>query len=304
MVFSLLTTSYRPPTLHHLGSAKTVAFVLPGQACTPVLLSLLQAVFPCERHLFAYDGCISSIKRALEWRRGGTINMMGIIDNTTTTTIPFHNSITATTPMSRTSLTASIRTLADKLAKLPIQLADTTETWMSSVDAFFQMKENEATNDYLPYVLKLSFLVNDESLDTPDSTRRLALTNVLQFVTGSRSRPVPETVLDAAVESLRDFTNNMQPLPSLTRNQCALIEDCVFQHKSILIENKTLMDTVMPQKEWTLKAAKKISGCACCAPDEDEEEELSNVAKKEANRSRPKYVDGKMGFAFDPTQFG
>jgi len=217
----------------------------------------------------------------------------------------FYNPITATTPMSRISLTASIRTLSDALAKLPITLADTTETWMSSVNAFFRMKEEEKTNDYLPYVLKLSLIVNDETLDGDESLRRLALTNVLQFVTGSRSRPIPSVVLDAAVESLRDFCTNLPLLPTMLPKQCALIEDTVFQHKSILIENKTLMDTVMPQKEWTLKAAKKISGCACCAPDEDDVHEESNVAKKErASRARPKYVDGKMGFAFDPTQFG
>jgi hypothetical protein len=189
--------------------------------------------------------------------------------------------------------------LADSLSKLPISLADTVETWMSSVNAFLEMKENEATNDYLPYVLKLSLIVNDESLqDTDGNKRRLALTNVLQFITGSRSRPLPQGVIDAAVESLRDVTSKLPTLPSLSKKQRELVEDCVFQHKSILIENKTLMDTVMPQKEWTLKAAKKISGCACCAPDPDDMPEESSVAKKErASRARPKYVDGKMGFA-------
>lgn len=281
-----------------LGSAQTVVFTLPGQACTPSLIPLLQAVFPCERHLFAYDACIPSVERALYWRRNNS--------STTFDSLEFHNSITATTPLSSTSLTACIRTLADSLSKLPISLADTVETWMSSVNAFLEMKENEATNDYLPYVLKLSLIVNDESLqDTDGNKRRLALTNVLQFITGSRSRPLPQGVIDAAVESLPDVTSKLPILPSLSKKQCELVEDCVFQHKSILIENKTLMDTVMPQKEWTLKAAKKISGCACCAPDPDDMPEESSVAKKErASRARPKYVDGKMGFAFDPTQFG
>jgi hypothetical protein len=275
--------------------------MLPGQACTPALVPLLQAVFPCERHVFAYDACIASVQRALQWQQAKNNTSSA---ETESGSIEFHNVITATTPMSSTSLTASIKTLASILAKLPITLADTTETWMTSVDAFFQMKELENTNDYLPYVLKLSLIYNEDDLDTPNSLRRLALQNVLQFITGSRSRRIPSQVMDAAVESLRDFTtaDKKSALPTISKANKALMEDAVFQHKSILIENKTLMDTVMPQKEWSLKAAKKISGCACCAPEEGDEEEESNVAKKE--RNRPKYVDGKTAFAFDPTQFG
>lgn len=274
-----------------IGATKTVAFVLPGQACTPALVPLLQSIFPCERHVFAYDSCTSSVKRALLWQKNNNHSTA----ETNNGTIEFHDCITATTPLSSTSLTASIKTLADSLSKLPIQLADTTETWMTSVHAFLQMKENERVNEYLPFVLKLSLL-------SDDSTKRLALQNILQFITGSRSRPLSPQVMDAAVESLRDFQENQAPLLELSPEETRQIEDCVFQHKSILIENKTLVDTVVPQKEWTLKAAKKISGCACCAPDEEDEEEESSVAKRE--RNRPKYVDGKTAFAFDPTQFG
>jgi hypothetical protein len=182
-------------------------------------------------------------------------------------------------------------------------MADTTETWMASVDTFLTLKAEESTNEYLPYVLKLSLLM-DNSLE---SDRRMALTNVLQFVTGSRSRPIPEAVLDAAVESLRDLTTVSPELPTFSVRHRTQIEDCVFHHKGILIENKTLLDTVLPQKEWTLKSAKKMTGCACCAPEEDDEEETSAAADMTmpgAFAMRPKYVDGKSGFAFDPTQFG
>ena len=52
----------------------------------------------------------------------------------------------------------------------------------------------------------------------------------------------------------------------------ATIEDCTFAHKMILIGDKTLPDTVIPKKEWSLKAAKKMTSCACCFPGEEDEE--------------------------------
>ena len=261
------------------GTARTVVFTLPGQACTPALAPLLQSAFPCERHLFVYDGCVASVQRALLLRKGSSASYPGT----------FSNPIAATTPLTRT-LTKSVRNLTEALSKLPLALADTTEAWMASVDTFFKLKADERTNEYLPYVLKMSLLMEEND-------RRLALTNVLQFVTGSRSRPIPETVLDAAYESLRDLS--FPPLPTITESERKGIEDCVFRHKTILIGDKTLLDTVLPAKQWTLKSAKKISGCACCAPDEDDEEGPDGVFA-----SRPKYVDGKARFAFDPTKFG
>ena len=88
----------------------------------------------------------------------------------------------------------------------------------------------------------------------------------------------------------------------LTKNQKEVIESCVFSHKSILIGDKTLLDTVQPRKEWSLKAAKKLQSCACCAvtddddnPGPDEEKIVSKVTLG--------YVDGKTTFAFDPTKF-
>jgi hypothetical protein len=72
------------------------------------------------------------------------------------------------------------------------------------------------------------------------------------------------------------------------------------------------MDTVQPMKEWTLLAAKKVSGCSCCLPsgeDEDDDEVEGNdssLLKSPSTipaSSRSNYVDGKTGFAFDPTRF-
>ena len=101
------------------------------------------------------------------------------------------------------------------------------------------------------------------------------------------------------------------------------MEKCVFTHKSILIGEKTLLDTVQPKEDWSLKAAKKLKSCLCCIPGEGEEEgdsddeegvnEDGESTRRNAGidltvpgafaTNRPKYVDGKAGFAFDPTAF-
>ena len=109
----------------------------------------------------------------------------------------------------------------------------------------------------------------------------------------------------------------------LSESDRQAIEVCAFAHKEILIENKTLMDTVQPKVEWSLKAAKKLTSCACCMPgegDEDSEDEeeikedgftedkspaAANVIEKKPKpvSKAPVYVDGKTTFAFDPTRF-
>lgn len=139
--------------------------------------------------------------------------------------------------------------------------------------------------------------------------------------------------MDAAREFLKDCNrDHHEKNPSISEAENKAIENCVFQHKSILIGNKTLKDTVLPRQHWTLKQASR-AGCSCCGPDpyeqmEEEEGNEESVVKTNAvdmrvpggftavlnnengvvgnsapTKSTPGYVDGKMGFAFDPTKF-
>jgi hypothetical protein len=285
----------------HAFKQKTVCVTLPGQAVTAPLLPLLQRVFPCDRHLFVYDGCANVVSRCLLERKLPEEQTMR----------RFASAIRHTTPIDR-SLTNQIPALPDALQGLPLNFADTTECWMTSVNAMLKLKEEEKTNQYLPFVCKLPLLL---TLGTRDE-RQLALLNLLQFMTGSRSRSLPDgTVQDAerAVATLYKSVDTHPPKLSISLLRG--VEDCVFRHKSILLGDKTLLDTVLPSKEWTLKAAKKISGCSCCAPeegdDEDDDDNNNNKAAltakvlKEINASIPKstYVDGKNTFAFDPSKF-
>ncbi|KAI2509740.1 hypothetical protein MHU86_4722 [Fragilaria crotonensis] len=227
----------------------------------------------------------------------------------------FPSAIRHTTPLDR-SLTKQIPPLADALRELPLQFADATECWMTSVNAMLKLKENEKTNQYLPFVCRLSLLLTQ---GTPEE-RHLALVNLLQFMTGSRSRPLPDGAVNEAEAVVSKYYSSDPPKLAIHLHRA--VEDCVFRHKSILLGDKTLMDTVLPSKEWSLKAAKKVSGCSCCAPDDDDEDDegLDNGENKDAASSDPlvsqdlndistsvskksNYVDGKTKFAFDPSKF-
>ena len=128
-------------------------------------------------------------------------------------------------------------------------------------------------------------------------------------------------MLEAAQSSLKrnrsEFEDAIQS-NKLTQDEKILIEKSVFTHKSILIGEKTLLDTVQPKEDWSLKAAKKLKSCMCClepgqGDDEDESDddgegkcETTENARSETDQSnagRSKYVDGKAQFAFDPTMF-
>ena len=297
-------------------------FTIPGQAVTPVLLPMLQAAFPEDRHVFAYQSCIESTERALALRNQyKRATVPASLEEAVSYSGPVAASdpTRATTPL-RSGLTKSTYGLAEALKALRLYHADTVEAWMASVDTFFKLKDEEATNGYLPYTLKLALLIGDPngSLEE-DSDRHNSLKSLLEFITGCRSRPLPEGVLDAAKEWLRDFAKSYndeaKTHPKLTESERKAVENCAFKHKSILIQDKTLKDTVLPSKHWTLKQAAK-RGCACCAPEEDEDEDEMLTQKNNATTfgtsrdggdevtSNGNYVDGKTSFAFDPTKFG
>ncbi len=277
-----------------VGRSRTVVITLPGQSSTSNLLPALQKIFPCERHVFIYDGCIDSTSRGLRPS----------------------SSFSARTPISNNVEIAKLNPL---LAKLSLEKAGLVEAWMSSVDAFLKLKHNEKKTGYIPFVCRLGILMSqvgrlgNGKLDNGN----LALTNLLQYITGSRSRPLQDSVIKAAIvamDQLRTAENDSAEIhkSNLSEGDREVIEECAFAHKGILIENKTLMDTVQPSEEWSLKAAKKMTSCACCMPgegdeDEDEEEELKDEGAPKQLRTTftasSTYVDGKVAFAFDPSKF-
>ncbi len=288
-----------------VGEYRTVVFTLPGQACTAPLLSSIQEVFPHERHVFVYNGCIDSVSRGLRLTKHPSGDCVAI------------------SPVA----VKDVSKIDAILKKLSWDVSDIVEAWMSSVDAFLKLKIAEKKTGYLPFVCRLGFLMSQFGKlgNGNEDQSELALVNVLQYMTGSRSRALKEEVIEDAKKILVNLRE--QELDEIKKNAKQLsstekeaIEACAFAHKGILIENKTLMDTVQPKKEWSLKATKKLTSCACCMPgegDSDEEEDNfetdNSVDKEEKERKVAKtslratpssnYVDGKVMFAFDPSKF-
>jgi hypothetical protein len=311
-------------------SQDTVIITVP-QAIVPVMLPVLQRVFPDDRHVFGYTGCIPAVQTALYQR---AVAPRAVVPDHMSEAVRFTNPVAITTPMSSSTSTVlskstNIRmtSFAKALQALPVRMADVTETWMAAVDAFFNLKEDEKTNHYLPYVFRLDYITGSSKTQTDDDEHVVDATSdcywsaisLLQFVTGSRSREVTSETTDAVLSWLRDVRNASakkaaaaESVPISASYQKS-IENCVFQHKLILIASKTLKDTVQPRQHWTLKAFAK-TGCSCCAPeDEDDEDEVGGAGDRAVNGSTGlfsippsnniNYVDGKSAFAFDPSKF-
>jgi len=327
---------------HEVGDAKTVMFTLPGQAVVATLLPLVQKVFPEDRHVFAYDGCVASVKRAIYAERLYKksqlyTNLEPIIRGMCKDPVLITTPLPSNSPLSHdTALGGRGGALERALAQVPLQHARNVEAWISSVDAYFKLKNEEATNGYLPYCFKLGFLADKPVGNFEYGTDSYwSLNSIMQYVTGCQGRSVPEGVMDAAKEWIKDYNVaqtadqiEIEKSVVLSEHDRSMIENCCFQHKQILIGNKTLQDTVLPKEHWTMKQSSR-NGCSCCAPDpfEDEEEEEEEAKKDEAMESNfglgtiastsgangftahsaPKnhygYVDATQVFAFDPTRF-
>lgn len=293
-----------------IGASRTVLFSLPGQSCVPVLLPLIQKVFVHDRHVFVYDGCCPSVEFgvALQKQYGSSYRQQ--TDDCWEEVSSSPRVITSNFPMAPLR---HIRELSESLAKVNGSQASIVESWMASVDTFLDMKSQEKKNFYAPFVCQMSFLMKRSVFGKTDvDMSEMALKNVLQYITGSKSRALPSVVMTEAVLCLNEMRCIFETAvrgSELSGSEKALIEACVFTHKAILLGDKTLMDTVQPKEDWSLKAAKKLKSCLCCSPEEDEDEENEDgelsKPKLEMDLLGPvsKYIDGKAQFAFDPTKF-
>lgn len=292
-----------------VGDQRMIVITVPGQSCNHDILPSLQRMFPCERHVFIYDGLVDSVSRGVRLSKQRNLKNSRLC----ATTIPI-------------SQVLSISNFDELLFKLPSDKAAIAESWISSVDIFLKLKHDEKNTGYIPFVCRLGFLLGqfgklgNGAIEQSD----LALTNLLQYMTGSKSRSLSAEFMQRAQSSMRKVRDtelqNMGGSSMLSEGDIEVIEACAFSHKGILIENKTLMDTVQPKIDWSLKAAKKLTSCACCMPGEGDEEEgkaddKSNGSTADSKTSLAEekitfiqktatgYVDGKTMFAFDPSRF-
>lgn len=257
----------------------TAVFTLPGQSSTATLLPVLQSIFPCEKHIFVYDGCFESVQRSIHLNRRSNVHYevvknkrMNSVYSLLETSMPrCISSAIPITPLNVKDFTAQTATLSHRVASI-------TESWMSSIDTFLKLKNDEKISGYIPFVCKLGFIMEEGSFlgeEYKSSTiSSMALKNILEYILGSKSNNFPHlepNVLDAAEAMLKEikFQENTQhgqnTRASLSNDLRVAIEDCVFLHKSILIGNKILPDTVQPKPTgWSLKTSTTLRGCACC----------------------------------------
>lgn len=304
-----------------VGTSRTVLFALPGQSCVPLLLPLIQKVFVHERHVFVYDGCCHSVEMGISLRKqyGSSYRQQAAKEE--------WEEVSASPKVITSTFTMAPlrhnRDLPGTLANLNGVEASIVESWMASVDVFLDMKSKERKNFYTPFVCRMGFLMKRSGIGNGNGSDMsgLALKNVLEYITGSKSRALPDEVMEKALSSLTEMRTKFEDAvkgSELNAAEKILIEKCVFTNKAILIGEKTLLDTVQPKDDWSLKAAKKLKSCMCCIPGEgDEEDEDSDSDEGEgpkpkesmpapgasATKTRSNYIDGKAKFAFDPTMF-
>ena len=163
--------------------------------------------------------------------------------------------VTSSSPITQLK---SLRKFDEALADLPYDQAGIVESWMASVDAFLLLKSDEKINNYTPFVCRMGFIMGRTGLgnlpsDKVEEMNELALVNLLQYITGSRSRPLKEEVVTAAKKALEEVKTKAVAAVKgyqITKNEDRkLLEACCFLHHGILLGDKTLLDTVQPKKK-------------------------------------------------------
>ena len=239
-----------------VGISRTVLFSLPGQACVPLLLPLIQKVFVHERHVYVYDGCCHSVEMGTAIRhKYGSSYRQTPVNEVWEEVSRSPKVISATIPMK--PMMRPTRELSEALSKINGMQVSIVEAWMASVDTFLDMKSKEKKNYYTPFVCRMGFLMKRSGIGNGYGTPELsemALKNVLQYITGSKSRALPSEVMTEAISCLNELRTQYEDVikgSELSPDEKTLIEKCVFAHKSILIGEKTLLDTVQPKNDWS-----------------------------------------------------
>ena len=295
----------------------TVVLMIPT-AVVPILLPALHDTFPDDRHVLCYTGCVRTVQYAEATR--GMFRKTQVPSNLAEAVSFGKNPVQHNTPVNANAqLSMHIMSpYPQALADLPVDTAGIVETWMAAVDTYLVHKNEMQVTNFLPYVCRLDYMVDNGPLEKNQSPRYWSIRSLVQFVTGTAARELSDQMQNAIVCWLKAYKAPADP-DTIEHPLRKEIENCVFQHKLILLANKILLDTVVPQQHWTLKQATK-RGCACCIPDDDPDGEIffarrnGTLAKGvnrgatfsdggvKSSRSRS-YVDGSSAFAFDPNHF-
>lgn len=234
---------------NHAIPYQTIVVLLPGQATTVSLLPSLVRCFPDDRHVFCYSNLIDSLSYSLRTYKA---------DTTAQNCFTMPSQFSANTPLdSSNALLRKIPNLDANLANLNLKQASIIQAWISSVDTCLTLKD-KSNDKYLPFVSRLPFLdpnsVTNTTIEkeTNKPLYYLALSSLLQYITGTTSQPLSDDLLSKTADQLKTVFPTISGT-LITPELRKIAEACVLCHKGILIENKILLDTVLPRKDWSLK---------------------------------------------------
>jgi len=223
----------RVKDLEQIPKSRTVLFNLPGQAVVPVLLPALQRIFPCQRHIFVYDACESSVNRSLALASKEEYNLY----------CP-----ASTQAAIGSSMAKNVTNYSKRLTELPEAIANSVVSWMASVDTYLILKANEKKNEYSPFVLRLEYLLAQSE---GNEISNVCLRKVMEFVMGSGSRPLLEETLKSSrstLRSVREGQPNSEFVDTvvLSESSKVAIKRCVSCHQGIQFGDSILIGSFKP----------------------------------------------------------
>jgi hypothetical protein len=279
-------------------SFKPLVLVPISTEYVPILLAALHSVFPNDKHIFLYTGCVqaaAAVQQQQQRRR------------------PL---VTPLQPLASIHLRKSSEFYHAALAKLPWSVAASVEAWMAAVDALIIQQDDYWTNGFRPYVCRLEYLLLDAGGNNA-TEQKWAVQSLLQYCgAAANDATADQYVVEAALKTIQALPSVPSSL-SLSR-YVQEIDAVVFCHQRILMAHRILPDTVPAVEHWALKEQQQTGGpggggCACCifgTEDAEADEELLQLGNQGISSINTRssgatnYADGRMGFAFDPARFG
>ena len=158
---------------------------------------------------------------------------------------------------------------------------------------------------FAPFILRLAFV-------SDPATREATLSQLLQFVfvgspaaavalnpNSSSSLATPPDALAtamAAVEAMEAISatdksgwwHRLICRASVSEKERSALAALCFVHKRLLLADKVLLDTVLPESgaRWKLRTKPK-GGCGCCAPEDDGTSDATTAPPKEVAMAVP-----------------
>jgi hypothetical protein len=278
-------------------ASKTLVLVPISTEYVPILLAALHSVFPNDKHIFLYTGCVQAAAVQQQQQRRRPV-------------------MTPLQPLASIHLRKR-REFHAALAKLPWSVAAAVEAWLAAVDALLIRQDDYWTNGFRPYVCRLDYLLLDTGGNNA-TEQKWAVRSLLQYCCcgTATTATADQDFFEAALKTIQALPSVPSSLSSSRYAQ--EIDAVVFCHQRILMAHRILPDTVPPVEHWALKEQQQTGGpggggCACCIfgmEDAEADEELLQMGNqggysiKTRSSGATNFTDGRIGFAFDPARFG